>query len=152
MGVEDAGEMLRMARATFLQIREQGERSYPEESCGVLLGRMAGGDRTVTRAIPARNLRVDSARNRYEIGASDLIAAEREARRSGEEIVGFYHSHPDHPARWSRVDLAEAHWLGCSYLITQVDEGRANESRSFFLAGENEEDKRFLVEEIEIAG
>ena len=65
------------------------------------------------------------------------------------EIVGFYHSHPDHPARWSATDLAEAHWYGCSYVITSVEKGKAATTHSFVLLGESEEDKQFADEAIE---
>jgi proteasome lid subunit RPN8/RPN11 len=64
--------------------------------------------------------------------------------------VGFYHSHPDHPARWSQTDLAEAHWLGCSYIITSVEAGQAAETRSFVLTGANEEEKRLEPEKITV--
>jgi proteasome lid subunit RPN8/RPN11 len=74
----------------------------------------------------------------------------REARNRGLEIAGFYHSHPDHPAQWSATDLAEAHWLGCSYVITEVVAGKAAATHSFALAGQIEEDKRFQHEYIEI--
>jgi len=64
--------------------------------------------------------------------------------------VGFYHSHPDHPARWSQTDLAEAHWLGCSYVITSVEAGQATETRSFVLAGATEDEKRLEPEKITV--
>ena len=73
-----------------------------------------------------------------------------EGRERGEDIVGFYHSHPDHPARWSATDLAEAHWFGCSYLITSVEKGTAMVTNSFELVGSEEKDKRFADEEIEV--
>ena len=65
-------------------------------------------------------------------------------------IAGFYHSHPDHPAQWSQTDLAEAHWLGCSYVITAVAKGVAAQTNSFRLAGDTEENKRFELEQIEV--
>jgi proteasome lid subunit RPN8/RPN11 len=80
----------------------------------------------------------------------DLIRTEREARVDGLEILGFYHSHPDHPAQWSATDLAEAHWLGCSYVITAIEKGSATATNSFHLAGILEEDKRFEEEEIQV--
>jgi proteasome lid subunit RPN8/RPN11 len=68
---------------------------------------------------------------------------ERDARGRGLEIAGFYHSHPDHPAKWSARDFAEAHWIGCAYVITEVARGRAEATHAFLLAGNTEEDKRF---------
>jgi len=88
--------------------------------------------------------------SRYEISPLDLIRAERDAHTAGQEILGFYHSHPDHPAHWSPTDLAEAHWLGCSYVITSVAKGSATDTRSFHLAGLGEEDKHFQTEQIQI--
>jgi proteasome lid subunit RPN8/RPN11 len=68
---------------------------------------------------------------------------------AGHDIVGFYHSHPDHPARWSATDLAEAHWTGCSYLITSVEKGRAVLTNSFLLL-DQEEAKHFEDEPLEV--
>ena len=66
------------------------------------------------------------------------------------EIVGFYHSHPDHPAQWSPTDFAEAHWINCSYVITAVERGKAAITNSFLLLGTTEDDKKFHDEAIEI--
>ena len=76
---------------------------------------------------------------------------QRQARERGLDIVGFYHSHPDHPPRWSPTDFAEAHWIGCSYVITAVQHGRATQTNSFALAGDTEETKHFVDEEINIS-
>ena len=75
---------------------------------------------------------------------------QREGRERGEEIIGFYHSHPDHPPSWSQTDLAEAHWLGCSYVITSVEKGKATVTKSFELTGGSEDDKTFVGEEIAV--
>ena len=98
----------------------------------------------------AGNTRTDSAHNRYHIAPIELVKIEREARSRGLEIAGFYHSHPDHPAQWSATDFAEAHWLGCSYVITEVVQGKAAVTNSFLLAGATEEDKRFEQETIRV--
>jgi proteasome lid subunit RPN8/RPN11 len=78
------------------------------------------------------------------------VKIEREARGRGLDIAGFYHSHPDHPAQWSPTDFAEAHWIGCAYVITAVEHGKAAVTNSFLLAGTTEEDKRFELQTIEI--
>ncbi len=80
----------------------------------------------------------------------ELIRIQRQARADGLDIVGFYHSHPDHPAQWSTTDFAEAHWLGCSYVITSVEQGKAKVTNSFLLLGTDEENKNFHDESIEI--
>jgi proteasome lid subunit RPN8/RPN11 len=128
-------------------LRRHGEEAYPEECCGVLTGRFADGGCAAVSAIPCENLRRDSPRNRYAIDPKELIRIQQEIRKQGLEIVGFYHSHPDHPAQWSSTDLAEAHWVGCSYVITQVAAGAAAETRSFRLEGSWDE-KRFVEEQI----
>jgi proteasome lid subunit RPN8/RPN11 len=107
------------------------KQTYPHECCGVLLGRSQVGanDVVVVNAVEssvrAGNTRTDSAHNRYNIAPQELVKIQRQARESGWDIVGFYHSHPDHPAQWSSTDFAEAHWLGCSYVITAVAKGVA---------------------------
>jgi proteasome lid subunit RPN8/RPN11 len=98
----------------------------------------------------AGNTRTDSAHNRYHIAPVELVKIQREARTKGLEIAGFYHSHPDHPAQWSQTDFAEAHWLGCSYVITEVAKGNAAVTNSFLLAGTAEEDKQFVHETIQV--
>jgi proteasome lid subunit RPN8/RPN11 len=102
----------------------------------------------VQAAVRAGNTRTDSAHNRYQIDPRELVKIEREARGQGLSIAGFYHSHPDHPAQWSATDFAEAHWIGCSYVITEVIQGKAAVTNSFLLAGATEEDKRFEQESI----
>jgi proteasome lid subunit RPN8/RPN11 len=135
--------VLRLPRAVYDAIRAHGEETYPHECCGALLGKSTDEGWRVESAVRAGNTRTDSAHNRYQIAPAELVRIERDARRQGLEIAGFYHSHPDHPARWSPTDFAEAHWIGCSYVITEVAEGRAAVTNSFRLAGETEENKRF---------
>ncbi len=142
--------MLRITQPELESLRRHGEETYPHECCGILLGRMEGESRTVESVIRAGNTRTDSPHNRYHIDPKELVAAQRQAREQGLDIVGFYHSHPDHPARWSATDLAEAHWYGCSYVITSVGKGRAAVTHSFALLGTGEEDKRFADETIEV--
>jgi proteasome lid subunit RPN8/RPN11 len=139
---------LRIAETVFNAIRAHGERTYPHECCGVLLGQRTEDGWRIESAIEAGNTRTDSAHNRYSISPAELVKIEREARRLGLSIGGFYHSHPDHPAQWSLTDFAEAHWIGCSYVITAVAQGKATVTNSFFLAGSTEKDKRFVTEKI----
>src|SRR5205807_5351236 len=143
--------MLRMFKLHYDSIRQHCEETYPHECCGVLVGQMDGGARVFTSIARAGNTRLNSLHNRYNIDPKDLIRIQREGRERGEDIIGFYHSHPDHPARWSQTDLAEAHWIGCSYVITSVEQGKAKITNSFELAGADEADKRLVDEEIQIA-
>jgi proteasome lid subunit RPN8/RPN11 len=140
--------VLRLTQAVFDALRTHGEETYPNECCGALLGRSTPGGWQVEASVRAGNTRTDSAHNRYNIAPAELVKIEREARRQGLAIAGFYHSHPDHPAYWSLTDLSEAHWLGCSYVITAVAKGKAAQTNSFLLAGTFEEDKRFEQETI----
>jgi len=142
--------VLKIDHRNYDALRQHGEETYPHECCGVLLGRMDGNERVVTSVARAGNTRTDSAHNRYNIDPKDLIRIQREGRERGEDIVGFYHSHPDHPARWSPTDLAEAHWFGCSYVITSVEKGNAAITNSFELTGTDEGDKKLADEKIEV--
>jgi proteasome lid subunit RPN8/RPN11 len=140
--------VLRLPRAVYDGLRAHGQETWPHECCGALLGLPGPEGWRVEAAIPAGNIRTDSAHNRYQIAPVELVRIERAARSRGLQIAGFYHSHPDHPAHWSATDLAEAHWLGCSCVITEVAQGRAAATNSFLLAGATEEEKRFEQETI----
>jgi proteasome lid subunit RPN8/RPN11 len=142
--------MLRISQCALEGLRRHGEESYPNEGCGVLVGKREGEVRLASSAAPCGNTSTDSPQNRYNIDPKELIRIQREARERGEEVVGFYHSHPDHPARWSATDLAEAHWIGCSYVITAIEGGMAGRTCSFALGGQSEENKHFVDEEIEL--
>jgi proteasome lid subunit RPN8/RPN11 len=142
--------MLMLSRTIYNEIRSHGEETYPHECCGILLGTLSDRGWKIDVALRAGNTRTDAAHNRYHIAPLELIKAEREARSRGLSIAGFYHSHPDHPAQWSQTDLEEAHWLGCSYVITAVEEGRAATTNSFRLIGSGEDDKHFAQEPIRI--
>ncbi|SPE27843.1 putative metal-dependent protease of the PAD1/JAB1 superfamily [Candidatus Sulfotelmatobacter sp. SbA7] len=142
--------MLKIGKTEFDELRQHGEETYPHECCGVLLGQGDGEARVVTSVARCGNTRNDSPQNRYNIDPRELVRIQREGRERGEDIVGFYHSHPDHPARWSSTDLAEAHWFGCSYVITSVEKGKAAVTNSFELMGNEEKDKTLAEEKIEI--
>jgi proteasome lid subunit RPN8/RPN11 len=143
--------MLTISKSQLDELRGHGEETYPHECCGVLLGDINDEARTVRAVVQCGNTRSDSPQNRYHIDPRELVRIQRQARERDLEIIGFYHSHPDHPAQWSKTDLEEAHWLGCSYVITTVERGRAARTNSFLLAGDAEEQKRFEDEELHIA-
>jgi proteasome lid subunit RPN8/RPN11 len=148
-----AGErmtVLHMTRETFDAVRAHCEQTYPDEGCGALLGRPTQDGWLIHSVVRATNACAESAHNRYEISGLELVKIERMARELEMSVAGFYHSHPDHAAQWSETDLAEAHWLGCFYVITAVMQGKATVTNSFLLMGEAEEDKRFEFGSIEI--
>lgn len=127
------------------RIHAHGAASYPEEGAGLMLGRDENGRREVQEILPLTNAREDTARhNRYLITAQDMMAGEKEAMRLGLDIVGVFHSHPDHPNRPSEFDREWAlPWF--SYLITSVHSGEAAGSRSWRLT---EDRQGFKEEEI----
>ena len=138
------------ATPTFLSVNTV-KRPIRTSAAASLLGRFEDdGSKTVSRIARCGNTRADSLHNRYHIDPKELIRIQREGRERGEDIVGFYHSHPDHPAQWSPTDLAEAHWFGCSYVITSVEKGTAAITNSFELAGSDETDKKFVEEKTEV--
>lgn len=142
--------MLHIHYKHYDAMRSHGEETYPNECCGVLLGKSDAQGNHVQQLVRAGNTRTDSAHNRYNIAPQELVKIQRQARGLGLDIVGFYHSHPDHPAQWSPTDFAEAHWIGCSYVITAVEKGKASITNSFLLTGTSEEDKKFEDQPVEI--
>jgi proteasome lid subunit RPN8/RPN11 len=139
--------MLNIGRREYEEIRRHGEDTYPLLSCGILLGRWNGDDRVVISAVQCRNA-ADSPHDHYLIDPVELVQVQRSGRERGEDIVAFYHSHPDRDPRWNQLDFADAHWFGLSYVITSVVKGKAESTQSFELSGEDEATKSFLDEEI----
>lgn len=121
--------------------------SYPDECCGVLIGRILGDSTVVERLLSVDNERDESRHNRYLINPETVLAAHKEARALGLDVVGYYHSHPDHPARPSEFDREHA-WPGVSYLIVSVEKGSVADARSWRLADDRE---KFDEEEIQEA-
>jgi proteasome lid subunit RPN8/RPN11 len=119
---------VKIARAAMEEIRSHGAEGYPHEICGVMIG--PRGDKTVSEVRRARNMVVERARDRYEIDPRDHIRIQREADAEGMDIVGYYHSHPDHPAQASRFDTERA-WSGYVYLIVAVHEGTSVDANAF---------------------
>lgn len=121
---------IRLNHSLVDAIRMEGERAYPAECCGVLTGR-AGEVKVVLDLVPATNRRTDDP-HRYLIAPEDLRVIEAGLRSTGQEILGVYHSHPDHPAVPSGFDTEQA-WPWYSYIIIRVDQGRAAELTSWVL-------------------
>jgi len=123
---------LRLPQAALEQIRADGERAYPGECCGLLVGTMDPATYDVVRAEPCTNLREGEADDRFELDPKDYLDVDRRARNDGLEIIGVYHSHPDHAPRPSRFD-AEAAFPGFAYVIVAVRSGKAAGMRSWLL-------------------
>ena len=122
--------MLRLSEKLVEEVRRQGELAYPGECCGVLAGRM-GEAKEVHRLVSMPNRRNDDP-HRYLIAPDDLKRTTAELQQSGLEVLGYYHSHPDHAAAPSAFDLEHA-WPWYSYLIVQIEDGRASDLRSWVL-------------------
>jgi proteasome lid subunit RPN8/RPN11 len=118
-------------------IGRHGEATFPEECCGFLIGQARAETTVVERVLPVDNERQDSRHNRYVIEPETVLAAHKQARAAGADVVGYYHSHPDHPSRPSDFDREHA-WPGLSYLIVSVMQGRVADARSWRLADDRE--------------
>jgi proteasome lid subunit RPN8/RPN11 len=126
---------LRLNSQVDAAIRAHGSETYPNECCGALIGR----DGTVLETLALPNTTDEGPRTRFRVTPNDYLAAERRADELGAELLGFYHSHPDHPARPSQYDLDHA-WPFFSYVIVSVRDGvsgdmtawRLREDRSAF--------------------
>ena len=126
---------LRLDAQVFAAIRAHGSETYPNECCGALIGR----DGAVSQTLALPNMTDEGPRTRFRVTPNDYRAAERRAAELGAELLGFYHSHPDHPARPSQYDLDHA-WPFFSYVIVSVRDGvsgdmtawRLREDRSAF--------------------
>ncbi len=117
-----------LGEGVALTIRRHGEETFPHECCGALIGT---GDR-VMAAVPLPNTTEDGPRRRFLVRSSDYKAAEQKASQLGGELLGFYHSHPDHPARPSQFDLDHA-WPNFAYVIVSVMTGVSRLMTVWFL-------------------
>ena len=124
--------MLRIGEDLVRRIRAHGVETYPDECCGALLGRDAEESREVVDLLPLANRRNDSPRNRFELAPDDVRLAEKTARERRLELLGWYHSHPDAPARPSEFDREHA-WPWYSYIIVSVQKGEPRDMTSWRL-------------------
>jgi proteasome lid subunit RPN8/RPN11 len=145
---------LNISRELAERIGRHGAETFPHECCGALLGRdgvpeedhPATGSREVLQLFPLVNRRDDSPRNRFAVTARDVLEAEKAARKNGLDVVGWYHSHPDHPARPSQFDREHA-WPWYSYVIVSVMDGKPADMTSWRL---NDDRQDYSPERIEI--
>ncbi len=127
------------------EMRRHGERDYPFECCGLMLGRFeSNGHKVVIETYPISNAREEEAkRNRFLIRPEELMRGEKYARAKRLDVVGFYHSHPDEPAVPSKYDLDHA-WPTYSYIVVSVEKGQAVDLQSW----EMESDRSRFSEEV----
>ncbi len=124
--------MIRLKSADIEEIKQIAQKTYPHECCGVMVGSVENGVKTVTQLIPAENQRTDSPANRYLITPDLLNELEKKLKGTDRAILGFFHSHPDVPARPSTYDQDHA-WPWYSYVIVSVNKGEAGEVHNWKL-------------------
>lgn len=141
--------MLKISQQLQDQINDHGISSYPFEGCGILLGHSENGENIVTSIFPVPNRweNEEEKRVRFRISGKDMLQAELAAAEQDVDVIGIFHSHPDHPPIASPRDLAWAAWPGYSYLITEIREHRPGISRSWQLL---EDRSGFVEEEVNI--
>jgi proteasome lid subunit RPN8/RPN11 len=127
-----SGRGLRVSEALLQRIHAHGVETYPHECCGALLGKDGETARKVVELLPLANRRNDSPRNRFEVTAEDVQMAEKKAKELSLEVVGWYHSHPDAPARPSEFDREHA-WPWYSYIIVSVQQREPRDTTSWRL-------------------
>jgi proteasome lid subunit RPN8/RPN11 len=137
--------MLRLRTELVETMQAELLRAYPEEGCGILLGREQDGVRHVERVVPLSNHSAEARGNRYLIDPEQFLLTEREGREQELDVLGFFHSHPDQPPVPSGFDLEHA-WPYYSYLIVSVRQGRIDDARSWRLADDR---TRFEPEPLE---
>lgn len=120
-------------------IRRHGAQAYPEEGCGFLIGTVEDGDNHVLDTQPVANRQTENRERRYQITPEDYREANQAAADRGLDIVGFYHSHPDHPAEPSDTDLEEATFPGYTYVIVSVHGGTPHDITAWTLAPDRSE-------------
>lgn len=114
------------------KLAAEAEKAYPGECCGLLVGAIDGEGYRVAWTEACRNLRQSERDDRFELDPRDFLRVDKAAREAGLEVIGVYHSHPDHAPRPSRFDAAAAH-PGFAYVIVAVRSGRAAGMRSWLL-------------------
>jgi proteasome lid subunit RPN8/RPN11 len=117
------------------RIRDLATLAYPDEGCGVLIGRAHDRRVAIDHATAGRNLNSARSQDRYELDPHDILQADRDARARGLDIVGFWHSHPDHPAHPSQFDTDRA-WLDYVYVICRTTREGAEDVNAFVLTAE----------------
>ncbi|MDR1053739.1 MAG: M67 family metallopeptidase [Planctomycetaceae bacterium] len=140
--------MIIITSEKVVEINGCGEREYPDECCGALVGRIEVGRKTVVDIIPISNKREPEAKhNRFLIRPEEFLACEKTARKQGLDLIGFYHSHPDHESFPSGYDLEHALPI-YSYIIISVKSGKPEELTSWLL---REDRTQFDQETVEVS-
>jgi proteasome lid subunit RPN8/RPN11 len=134
--------VVKIINSTYDEIIKHAESGYPEEVCGVIIGK----NRSVTNFKECRNLNRERARDRYDLDPLSFKEADDWARLNGMEILGIYHSHPDHPSRPSIFDRERA-WPDWLYIIISIQHAKYNDGRAWVI---NDYSSPFVEEKIEL--
>jgi proteasome lid subunit RPN8/RPN11 len=122
--------MIEIAAEPWRTMVRHAERVYPNECCGAMLGRVEGGAKLVTEAVPMENAYAGEQADRYELRPEDLLEADRQARARGLDLIGIFHSHPDCDAYFSNTDLKNScPWY--SFVVLSIQDGKFNHANSF---------------------
>lgn len=124
--------MIRIPKKILNSILQESKKAYPNECCGLLIGKNENGQKSVVRINPITNINKIRMQDRYEMDPRELEAADKVARQKSMDIIGIYHSHPDHPPRPSVFDQERA-WPVYSYMIVAVEKGVKFEAQSWVL-------------------
>jgi len=124
--------VLRIPKNVLDEIQAHMEETYPHECCGLIIGSVESDGRVAATSRRCGNLNTERAADRYELDPKDMLAAQQELEGGPLDIIGIYHSHPDHPSRPSQTDLNHA-WPGWSYIIGSVEKGSVASVQSWAL-------------------
>ncbi len=131
---------MKLGHTMLNQMKQHLEQTYPYEGCGVMLGK----DNTATEIYRGTNIRQERQEDRFVLDPADIVQAEKYAKKRGIDVLGFYHSHPDHPARPSATDLESA-WESYYYIIVSIEKGKMGTIGLFRLS---EQGNSFIEETI----
>ena len=138
--------MLCISDDKLCDIKNEVKKTYPFECCGFLVG-INTSEKKVVEVFPVQNNNIEITHDRYEIDGKEFIKVDKEAAKKGLQIIGIYHSHPDHPAIPSAYD-AQCAWGGYSYMIAAIEKGKKIEIRSWIF---DEKKKQFEEEKINLS-
>jgi len=122
--------MIKISREAWGVMVSHAESTFPNECCGAMIGKIDGGEKHVTGAVPLENSFTGAQGARYELRPADLLEADRRARAAGLDLIGIFHSHPDCDAYFSRTDLENScPWY--SFVVLSIKGGKFDHAASF---------------------
>ncbi|MDH4227749.1 MAG: M67 family metallopeptidase [Deltaproteobacteria bacterium] len=139
--------MLKFKKSVYEEIRRVSEAAYPHECCGALIGKFSeDGSATAVSSVSLTNMNTTRANDRYEVNPAELLKVEKDVKREGLDVIGFFHSHPDHPSKPSQFDRDRG-WPEYHYTIVSVESGAVADIKNWKIEAE---DKPFGSEPFEV--